>query len=298
MLRVMMLALAGLCSACASLPSKEQLAAFSEASGKGVSTVSQVVDSGHTLEARQDELRQASNFVRGKRFAAESIPKSQRPPKAAKAQIVIDEQLQIRLNALKDLQAYSKAVGDAADQGTVDGLVSATEKLGTNIGELAKIIVPEAGAVASPAIKLIGKSAGYGLADSYVHNVNGVIKEADPVVAEVIRLLRLDLAGLPPRIDFDAGKYAALREVQLRLIRDDRRVNRSELHNAFFSARADIAANYELAKAADAVDGVLKAIADTHHSLVEGKPDVDLTIKKMSALSTDLAAVITAMKKG
>ncbi|NKM88122.1 hypothetical protein GFL54_28340 [Rhizobium laguerreae] len=59
-----------------------------------------------------------------------------------------------------------------------------------------------------------------------------------------------------------------------------------------------IAANYELAKAATAVDGVLKAIADTHHALAENKPDIDLTIKRKSALSSDLAAVITALKRG
>ncbi|WP_313556467.1 hypothetical protein [Agrobacterium cavarae] len=290
---VSLLTTAVLCSACSSLPSKQDLAAFGDASSKGVAVVTQVVASGETLRTRQDELRQVSKYMRGARFAAESIPILPDP-----SQAVIDAQLKIRLSALSDLQAYAKAVGDAADQGAIDGLIAATEKLGSNIGELAKLAAPEIAPVAAPAFKALGKAVGYGLADGYVRKVNAVIKEADLIVAEVIRLLRQDLAELPPDIDIEAGTYAALRDEQLHIIRSDSRVTRSDLYGAYFSARTDIAANYELAKAATAIDGVLKSIADTHHALAQGKPDVDLTIKRMSALSTDLAAVIAALRKG
>lgn len=287
-----------LCAACASLPSKEQLTAFGDASTKGVSTVTAVVASRETLRLRQNELRQASNYMRGKRFSAVSIPTFDTPQGSAKAQDELTTQLQIRLDALNDLQAYSKAVGDAADQGTVDDLVAATEKLATNIGKLAAVAAPNAAAVLVPAFKVAGEIAGYGLADSYVRRVNAIIKQADPVVAEVIRLLRADLAGLSADIDIEAESYAGLRDEQLHVIRDDPRVRRSELYNAYLSARTDIATNFELAKAATAVDGVLMAIANTHHALAENKPDVALTTERMSALSSDLATVITALKQG
>lgn len=298
MRRISLLTTAVLCSACSSLPTKDQLAAFGDASTKGVSTVSAVVASGEALQSRQEELRQSSYYMQGRQFAAEAIPKSAKSQDVEKAQTIVDQQLQVRLNALKDLQTYARAVGDAGDQGAVNELIAAAGKLGSNIGELAKLAAPEAAPVIVPAFKAAGEAVGYGLADGYVRKVNSIMKDADPVVARVIALLRADLSGLPRQIDMAAGLYAGLRAEQLHVIRDDARVKRSDLYSAYFLARADIGANYELAKAATAVDGVLKAIADTHHALAENEPDINLTIKRMSALSTDLSTVIAALKKG
>lgn len=148
----LMLVAALLCSACSSLPTKEQLTAFGDASAKGLSTVNAVVASADTLKTRQAELAQASNYMRGSKFAAEQIPARKTPPDVAQDEERQKEQLKIRVSALSDLQAYAKALADAADQGTIDGLTAATAKLATTTGELASTLSVPASPAVAPAV--------------------------------------------------------------------------------------------------------------------------------------------------
>ncbi|WLE01028.1 hypothetical protein PX860_28450 (plasmid) [Agrobacterium leguminum] len=288
-MRVLLAALMLICGGCAALPSKTDLDSFGTATSNSANTVAAAVAASSQVASDQDEQLQAMNYVRGRAYALVEVPQSTRVKR------LDPDQLAIRLAALRDLQGYAKAVAKAADQGTVDQLEAAAEKLTTSVATLATAV---GGApVVAPAIKLAGRAATYAVSDSYVREVLGIIRKTDPVVKELVDLLQTDLGPMQTDLQVQAAGYAGLRDQQLAVLRQDPRVSRAALYDAYMNARADIKGRYALSEAAAPITELLQSIYDTHHALATGAGDVGLTIKRLSALAQDSAAVIQAVKK-
>lgn len=277
------------CGGCASLPSKEDIEAFSTATSNSASVVKTAVSAQEQIAADQDEQHQVDAYMRGRLFAAYPLPETAK-------RLISKDQLDIRLSALRDLQAYAKALGQAADQGTVDQLEASAEKLVTSVGALAAA-VPGASPIIAPAAQLVGHSVGYAYANAYVQKVLDVVKDTDPTIKQLVGLLKEDLGPLSTDLEVQAGIYGQLREAELGTIRKDPKVSRAELYSAYMLARSDIKARYALGEAAEPVGQLLQSIYDTHHALAVGSPDLKLTITRMSTLTKDVASVIGAVKK-
>lgn len=288
-MRVLIAALMLICGGCAALPSKTDLDIFGAATSSSANTVAAAVSASSQVASDQDEQLQAMNYVRGRAYALVEVHQSKRVKR------LDPDQLAIRLAALRDLQGYAKAVAKAADQGTVDQLEAAAEKLTTSVATLATAV---GGApVVAPAIKLAGRVATYAASDSYVREVLGIIRKTDPIVKELVELLKTDLEPMQTDLQFQAAAYAGLRDQQLATLRQDPRVSRAALYDAYMSARADIKGRYALSEAAAPIPELLQSIYDTHHALATGSGDVGLTIKRLSTLAKDSGAVIEAVKK-
>ena len=288
-MRVLLAALMLICGGCAALPSKTDLDSFGTVTSNSANTVAAAVAASSRVASEQDEQLQAINYVRGRAYALVEVPQSTRVKR------LDPDQLAIRLAALRDLQGYAKAVAKAADQGTVDQLEAAAEKLTTSVATLATAV---GGApVVAPAIKLAGRAATYAVSDSYVREVVGIIRKTDPIVKELVDLLKTDLAPMQTDLQVQAAGYAGLRDQQLAVLRQDPRVSRAALYDAYMNARADIKGRYALSEAAAPITELLQSIYDTHHALATGAGDVGLTIKRLSTLAQDSAAVIQAVKK-
>lgn len=290
-MRALIIAITSLCTACASLPSKDDIDAFSSATSGSAAVVKAAVTSSQQLAADQDEQLQAIEYVRGRPFFAAAIPESPQVKRLDNAQIAI------RLAALNDLQAYAKALGKAADQGAVDELEASAQKLAGSVATLASAISPAASPVVAPAIQLTGRAISYAFAESYVRQVLRIVQDTDPTIKQLVDLLEEDLGPLPVDLWVQASTYAAIREAQLGTIRDDARVNRATLYDSYMQARSDIKARSSLSEAAAQVTDVLRSIYDTHHALAVGSADITLTIKRMTALANDVGAVLEAAKK-
>lgn len=287
-MRKVYLVLVAFAAGCAALPKKEQIAAFSDATSKGVASVKSIIVSSEALSHRIDEQVQAQAYMMGRHFEGVQLPEvAIRYPK---------EQFKIRLTALQDLEAYTKALAKAADQGAIDELQAAAEKVGTSAAALATAV--PGGAVAAPALKLGGKVLGYSMSDAYVRDILKVVREVDPVLKVLVDALRADMSGFVGFLDMQATEYAGLRNEQLLRMRQQGRSTRADLYSEYIKARTEIDAQLALAQTAEAADKLLEAIYDTHHALAVGKPDISLTISRMSTIAEDLGSVIKTIETG
>ncbi len=245
------------------------------------------IESAELIATREDEQNQALEYIKYRPFKAYPLPAT------ALRQLPTDK-LQLRVEALEALQSYANAIGEAADQGSLDQLEAAAQQLGTATGAFAGVTAAPGAAIIAPVANLGGRALGYAASDRYVREVLSVIKNTDPTVQELVDLLKQDLAPLAGGILEQAKAYAAARDDQLTLIRGDPRLTRVERYQAYQSARSDIEAQFELARAASSIDKLLEGIKSAHKALAMGTPDSTLTINRFAALSNDFAQVITA----
>ena len=88
------------------LPSKDDISAFSDVTSNSAGVVS-AASTLPTTGCGSDEQLQALRYVRGRSFFAATVPEAPEVKRLEKAQLAI------RIAALKDLQAYAKALGQA-----------------------------------------------------------------------------------------------------------------------------------------------------------------------------------------
>lgn len=288
-MRILLVTLTSICAGCAVLPSKSDLDGFAAATSSSAKTVAAAVSASNQVATDQDEQLQAIQYIRGGRYALVELPQSKLTNR------LDADQLQIRLAAISDLQNYANAVGKAADQGTVDQLEASAEKLTNSVAALATAM--GGSPMVAPAIKVVGRAAASAVSDTYVRQVLDVVRKTDPVVNNLVDLLKNDLGPLQTDLWVQATAYAGLRDQQLAVLRRDPRVNRAALYEAYMNARSDVKARYALGDAATPISDLLQSIHDTHHALTTGSGDIGLTIKRLSALAKDSAALIEVTKK-
>lgn len=274
---------------CTSLPSSDDLKAFSDASTKGALAVKTAVVSAETVASHYDQEIVAQRYITHRTMSAIDIPKKQTR--------LSPEQATAMLGGLANLAAYTEAIGKAADQKTVDELEAAAANLGKSAGKLASLAPVPGAPVAGAALVGGGRLIGYGLADRYTRQILRVIAENDGTVGKLVDLLKSDMDLVLGDVEFQVGDYAAERENSARLIRADPRVTRADLYHEFYAARADIAANQALFDAVSNGQNLLEQIQTTHHKLAVGERDIKRAISRFEASAGDVAALITAIKK-
>lgn len=286
---IYILILFGFLTGCASLPSDDDLKAFSDASSKGTTAVKTAVTSATLVADRYDQEKVAQRFLMRQSMTAFNIPKKQTR--------ISSDAMAGMLNALDNLAAYTEAIGKAADQKNVDDLEAAAANLGKAAEKLAESVPTPAGQLAGPALAVGGRLMGYALADDYTRKILTIIRKNDATVGKLVDLMSADLGLVSGDLEFQVGDYTAEREHTIRLIRQDSRVDRAVLYDQYVAARSDIAANEALLEAVSDGQKLLEKIRTTHHKLATGDRDIKTAVARFEATSDDLATLITAVKK-
>ncbi len=114
------------CAGCAVLPKADQVDRFGTAAAASTSLLQDVSRTHRVLSVRIGEEAQAARFVQGQNFKLIDSPSATLPP----------SDFSVRIEALEALQDYATALKLAADQGVIDQLEQASQKLGNAAGSV------------------------------------------------------------------------------------------------------------------------------------------------------------------
>jgi hypothetical protein len=273
----------GLCvsllAGCSTLPSAEKVDAFGGATAASSTLLQNAAVANRTLALRIGEEDQAARYIRGGVFSLSDKPDAMLDP----------ENFKPRLEALRALEDYGKALKLAADQGVIDQLEQASVNLGTAAGGLVAAGSPAAAPVVGPALRLVSRGVGFLLGNAYAGEIQAVIVARDPDVRALVAALKTDLADISDVLTEQAYDLEAQRKVNLMLIRQGGRVDRLRLYSEYKAARQEVA----VGQYAD----VLDQLAAAHAALASGAPDAALTIQRFVALTNDLVDLVAAVAK-
>ncbi|MBB3019540.1 hypothetical protein FHR70_002605 [Microvirga lupini] len=268
---------------CSALPSSQKVDAFGGAAAAGSTLLQNAATANRTLALRIGEEDQAARYVRGGAFTLADKPDAMLNP----------ENFKPRLEALRALEAYGKALKLAADQGLIDQLEQASVNLGTAAGKFTTAGSP----AAAPAVKLVSRSVGFLLGNAYAGEIQAVIVARDPDVRALAAALKNDLAAVSELLSEQAMDLRYKRKESLELIRKDPKVDHLRLYDEYKAARQEVATQAALAVVVGQYATVLDQLAEAHAALASGDPNAELTIKRFVALTNDLVDLVAAAAK-
>ena len=279
-------AFAGL-AACSTLPNAAKMSEFGKAVTDSSAVLQDALDMSGRVAAQTEIERQARRVVRRQSTGIGVAP----------APLLEPERVALRLQAVRALRDYGKALAEAADKGNVDELEAAAGRVGNAVAQFAAVASPAAAPIAAPAIRLAARGFGSLLASVYAAEIQAIIRSRDAQIALLADLLRQDLEGLAVLLKLQVNLYANERLGTYSAVRDDRSVDRLRLYDEFRRAQQELDAMKASLAALERFGGALQALRDTHHALATSEPDGDVVLRRFLGAVEDLAALAAAIRR-
>lgn len=274
------------CASCSSLPSTEKVSTFGSAAADTAAVLRAAVATNQTIGLRVGEEKEASKFLQKKPY---TLADTSGP-------ILRKSSLSAQLAALAALQDYGKALAKAADQGVIDSLEQASTKLGASVGNLAATAFPTYAPVIGPVVKIASEGAGWLVGNRYAAEIHSIILARNEDVKRLAALLKRDMPQIIQDLSLEADDFEGRRQASLDRVQDDEKVTRLELYHEFKAARQDTSAVRALVTAAGGYKDLLDSLVAAHDALAKDDPDAAVIIARFQILSTDVAALVTALR--
>jgi len=235
---------------------------------------------------RIGEEKEASKFLQKERYTLADTSDA----------ILSKASLAAQLAALAALQDYGKALAKAADQGVIDSLEQASAKLGTSIGNLGTTAFPTSAPVIGPVVKIAAEGTGWLLGNRYAAEIHSIIVARNEDVKRLAALLKRDMPLILRELNDQAFIFEERRQSSLDRVQEDPKVTKLELYHEFKAARQDTSAVRALVVATRGYNDLLDSLVAAHDALANDDPNAAVLIARFQILSTDVAALITALR--
>jgi hypothetical protein len=245
------------------------------------------LDTNRLLAVKVSQEREGLAYITGKKTFSLSLTDEDKG-----YLLTADKQLKV----LSALNAYAKALSQAADKGVTTQLAAAATSLATSTAGLVSAADPAAAPIATPAGKLGGDLAGIALKNRYALKIRQVVRNVDPFVQEIAKRMPPALAAIGLVTKAQVENFETGRRMTVRAVRDDHRSTRLELYKEYLQARADVDGVMTLQEALENSAGIFAKLAAAHKALAESKSDTDEAIQDFTMTANDLAALIKAVQ--
>ncbi len=298
--------LLALLGACAQLPSDAKVKAFGDATSKVSSIYKDSVAMNAEMAQRLGDETGANKFINGDEIGVQAA-KASAPGRATDSTFnfpprnyatISGEALKSHGQLIAAVGNYGKALGEAADKGTITELEAAATTLGAAVGVA---LTPIAGSAAipiiSPAAKWMGRGLGLAVTSAYAVEIQQVMNETHPVLLAAAVELKNTLRIIKRNNDEKLDDLKTDMNKTLQSIRIDPKVPRNVLNAEYRASAAEYRA---LSAKHDALTGysqILDALVKAHKALLEGGPDSDKALTAFLDLTKQLGDLASAAKQ-
>ncbi|MFL9500705.1 hypothetical protein ACJMQP_11660 [Rhodopseudomonas palustris] len=291
-----------LLAACSNLPQTERVGEFGKATTAALAFAKDSITANRTIALRTNDENLAVKYIKGKVCPQKDEAGYDDKCKddsfqllAAPENVLPSDLTGARVRALTALGEYGDALAKAADQGQIDKLENAAARLGDAAASLTAAFPPASPAVA-PAVKIAFRGFGFFLGSTYAAEINDIVRQTNPHVQEVTRMLEKDFAGLHKLLTAQAKTYDTNRKSSLAAVRDKGDIDRLRLYAEFKTARQEVAAVVLLSQAAKNFSGIFREMADAHQLLSQGDPNAEIALRRLLALMNEATELVKAVQ--
>lgn len=273
-------------ASCAALPTSDKVKTFGEAAAASSSALKDALSANRMIALQTSREREAASYMTGKPYLL-------RMDEVDRSNVL---QAREQLAVLSALDNYANALVRAADQGVIDELESASQRLATAAGAIGQTILPTASPIIGPAAKVTGRLGGLALGNAYAAEIQSIIVATDPTVQKVATTMPASLSAIARFATAQMEGYEVQRQVTLDAVQRDRGVDKLEMYKEYLIARSDVETLQVQADALKTSGGVFEQLAEAHHALATGTPDAATLVKKFSDTATDISELISAVR--
>jgi hypothetical protein len=168
--------------------------------------------------------------------------------------------------------------------------------LGASVGNLGATAFPAYAPVIGPVVKIASEGTGWLLGNRYAAEIHFIIVARNEDVKRLAALLKRDMPRVLRELNDQVFIFEERRQSSLDRVQEDPKVTKLELYHEFKAARQDTNAVKALVVAARGYNDLLDSLVAAHDALAKDDPDSDVLIARFQMLSTDVAALITALR--
>lgn len=278
-----------LSAGCSTLPTSQQTSSFGTAAASASNLLQKAVTAHYSNAELYSKFIQADIFLQKGNYrligaSGPTFPRSQ---------------LQIRINAIKSLERYGKALASASSPATIKQLEDSALKLSSSVESFASLASPMSIPVLRPIIKATARVVGWTLGNAYAAEIQSIVTARNKDVQTLVVLLKSDLSDLKKVFADQYRLIDSTRRTLLNSIRDanDPRIDRLRMYHEFNSARNDVLsarvsgaviANYEI---------VLDELAVAHDKLANRSPDAAFYVQRFVAITDNISDIAKAISE-